>query len=66
MLTSPFPSSFTISLVRVDGTTVCLEAHGAAAVGHCPACGLPSDQVHEPTSAGRWIWRGGGISFACS
>jgi transposase len=47
VMASPFPSSFTISLVRMDGPTVCLEAHGAAAVGHCPACGLPSDQVHE-------------------
>lgn len=41
------PASFTVSLVRLDGPTVLLEVQGAAALGHCPACGSASDHVHD-------------------
>jgi transposase len=41
------PASFTVSLVRLDGPTVLLEVQGAAALGHCPACGSVSDHVHD-------------------
>jgi transposase len=47
-VTSPLaPTSLLVSLVRLDGSTVILEAQGAAAVGHCPACGSASAQVHD-------------------
>jgi transposase len=41
------PSSFAVSLVRLDGPTVLLEVRGAAAGGRCPACGAVSDHVHD-------------------
>jgi transposase len=48
MMSGPVaPASLLISLVRLDGPAVILEAHGAAAVGHCPACGSASAHLHD-------------------
>ena len=41
------PASFTVALVRLDGPIVFIDVQGAAAVGHCPACGSASDHVHD-------------------
>jgi len=41
------PACLLISLVRLDGSTVILEARGAATVGYCPACGSASAQIHD-------------------
>ncbi|MGH2976557.1 MAG: ISL3 family transposase [Gemmatimonadales bacterium] len=47
MIPALVPSSFNIVLVRLDGSTVCLEVQGAAAVGHCPACRAASEHIHD-------------------
>ena len=47
MIPALVPSSFNIVLVRLDGSTVCLEVQGAAAVGRCPACRAASEHIHD-------------------
>ena len=47
MIPALVPSSFNMVLVRLDGSTVCLEVQGAAAVGHCPACRAASEHIHD-------------------
>lgn len=43
----PLPSGFTITVVRLDGPVIGLEAQGSAAQGQCPSCGSPSTQRHD-------------------
>lgn len=54
------PSSFSSSLIRLDGLIVLLEVQGSAAVGHCPTCGAASDHVHDryPRRPLDLPWRG--------
>lgn len=40
-------SAFHLTVVRLAGAVVWLEAQGSAARGHCPACGRASDYVHD-------------------
>jgi transposase len=41
------PSVFSITLVRLDGPVIWLEAQGNAAHGQCPTCGSPSASLHD-------------------
>ena len=47
MVPAASASSFHITLVRLVGAVVWLEAQGCAERGHCPACGHASDYVHD-------------------
>jgi transposase len=40
-------TTFTITLVRLDGPVIWLEAEGSAERGDCPTCGAPSAQLHD-------------------
>jgi transposase len=46
MATEPVETGFVIERLRWDGTTLVLDAMGAAAQGRCPSCETASDVVH--------------------